>query len=1081
MKKQIAFALLFCVTSLVVQAQKVDEFKMPPNAAKPRVWWHWMNGNITKNGIQKDLDWMEKTGIGGFHNFDAALFTPVIVPQKLVFMTPEWKDAFKFTTELAHKKGLEMAIAGSPGWSVAGGPWVEPKDAMKKYVWSEVLLEGGQIFKGKIPQPLAVSGPFLDIEMKADALSGGVPHELPEFYKDSYLIAYKLPDTEKHLPNLKPIITVSGGDFDVKKLLDHNIKEQFEIPPMQIGEDMYIQYAFDNPQTFKAFGVAGGSDDPLAQFNGIPLNRYLRVSDDGIDFKTIAHMSGSYAPFNTQAIPTTTAKYWRMCFETLKPEISPIMRMMGINNAEPKGVKVSEFVLFNTNRIDQWEDKAGFTPWTEKGLDKGSANDDVISQNDIIDLSSKMKEDGSLEWEVPSGEWIILRMGYSLTGRQNHPASPEATGLEVDKLDENAVRKYINTYLDLYKDATGGQMGKNGLSHMILDSYEAGHMTWTHDFPEEFQKRRSYSLLKWLPVLTGRVVESTEKSEQFLWDFRKTIGEMIVDNHYNVIGEELQKRGMKRYTESHENKRIFLADGMDVKRYADIPMSAMWTPGSLAGGEDEEVRSEADIREAASVANIFGKPFVAAESMTSVGKAFQEFPEKLKRTADLEMASGLNRFIIHTSVHQPLDIGPGFSLGPFGQYFSRLETWSGAGAKAWVDYLSRSSYMLQQGKNVADILYYYGENTNITWVFREQLPLLPSGIEYDFVNATILKNDVYSKDGLLVVPSGNTYKVLVLDESAKEMTLGVLQKIKILQDAGVKVVGQKPESSPSMSDNQDEFKKLAAQVASKIENLQSLALTPDIIVSSTKHKILYRHRQTDDKKEIYWINNRSVEPTDAVISFNVSGKTPMLWNPETGNLHALSFEIKDGRTIIPLNLKSWDALFVVFERAVEVNFFTAKNPVKKSEQTLSNPWKINFNGSSKTYTDLQSWTDDPTTKYFSGTAIYSTNFNQKKVKKGEQYSLDIDDVYNIAEVILNGENLGTIWKKPYKIDLSKALKKGNNVLEISVTNTWANRLIGDAQAETKDKSTFTSMPLVAPQMPLLSAGMIGKVKIICLK
>jgi hypothetical protein len=202
------------------------------------------------------------------------------------------------------------------------------------------------------------------------------------------------------------------------------------------------------------------------------------------------------------------------------------------------------------------------------------------------------------------------------------------------------VRKYIDTYLDMYKDATGGQMGKEGLSHMVLDSYEAGHMTWTKAMPEEFKKRRGYDMMAWIPVLAGRVVQSAEASEQFLWDFRKTIGELIVENHYEVIGDALHARGMKRYTESHENGRIFLADGMDVKRKADIPMSAMWTPGSLAGGADEEVRSEADIREAASVAHIYGQNLVAAESMTSISNAFSWHPEKLKRTADLEMASG---------------------------------------------------------------------------------------------------------------------------------------------------------------------------------------------------------------------------------------------------------------------------------------------------------------------------------------------------------------------------------------------------------------------------------------------------------
>lgn len=1080
----VAFQWIDCKSqenSLVApKSPMLQNFQTPPNEAKPRVWWHWMNGNITKEGIQKDLDWMEKTGIGGFQNFDANLFTPVVVPEKLVFMTPKWKEAFKFTTDLAIKKGLEMAIAGSPGWSVTGGPWVEPKDAMKKYVWSEVLINGGKTFDGKLPLPPNTIGKFQDAEIEGGGLTGGFVGEKPEFYQDAFVVAYRLTDQEKHLPDLNPKMSKSGGDFDTSKLLDHDINTHYLLPPMKVGEDMWVQYAFDEPQTFKAFAIAGASKDPLAEFNGAPENRSLKVSDDGINFRKIAKVSGSTVPFNTVSIPPTTAKYWRMCFETLPPAFNPFLAMMGApSDPKPEGVEVAEFVLFNTSRIDQAEDKAGFSPWQEIGLVKGSVDEDAILKENIIDLTDKMKSDGTLNWKAPKGgEWIILRFGYSLTGRQNHPASPEATGLEVDKLDKAAVRNYINTYLDLYRDATGGQMGSKGLGYMILDSYEAGHMNWTTNFPQEFEKRRGYSLLKWLPALTGRVVQSTLETEKFLWDFRKTIGEMITENHYDVIGEELHKRGMKRYTEAHENKRIYLADGMDVKRYSDIPMSAMWTPGSLAGGADEEVRSEADIREAASVANIYGKPFVAAESMTAVGRPFQDYPEKLKRTADLEMASGLNRFVIHTSVHQPLEKGPGFSLGPFGQYFSRLETWSGAGAKAWIDYLARSSYMFQQGQNVADVLYYYGENTNITWVCREQLPEMPKGLEFDFVNASILKEDIKAEDGILVSPSGNTYKVLMLDESAKEMTLSVLKKISELQKAGVKVVGTKPESSPSLTDEISEFQKLAKEVGAQMSNIENLDLTPDVIISGTDHKIRFRHRKVAGQKDVYWLNNRNDEPTSATISFNIMGKLPKLWNAQTGTVIPVGYEQKDGRTLVSLQLESWDAIFIVFEENTSANSLTIFEPIKQSEQIISGDWSVDFDGKTKVISELKSWTETEDTKYFSGTAIYSNEFKLKKLNKNTSYLLELSDVKNVAQVFLNGQEIGTIWKKPYSIDITKAAKKGNNLLEIKVTNLWVNRLVGDAQPHVQERTTFTTMPFYQKEAPLFPSGIIGEVKLL---
>ena len=780
--KYLVFSLLLMASMSYAQNPLLQGFQTPPNAAKPRVWWHWMNGNISKNGIQKDLDWMKQVGIGGFQNFDANLFTPVVVPKKLVFMQPDWKDVFKFTTELADKNGLEMAIAGSPGWSVTGGHWVEPKDAMKKYAWSETLVEGGQKFIGKLPQPPDNIGKFQDVKMTEASVSGGFIGTPPHFYQDAYVIAYRLGDNEKHLMDLKPKMSLSGGNFDPKVLFDHDLNKTYEIPPMKVGEDMWIQYAFDEPQTFKAFSIAGASSDVLAEFNGGPLNRSLKVSDDGVTFREVAKVSGSTVPFNTVSIPTTTAKYWRMCFTTLPPASNGMLAMMGMpSKKDPDGVNVSEFVLFNTSRIDQAEDKAGFSPWKESPLTPNGGINlvDAISENEVVDLTSKMKADGSLEWTPPllskggsdpnspfggRGAWMIVRFGYSLTGRQNHPASPEATGLEVDKLDKVAVKKYINTYLNMYKDATGGMMGAKGLTHMILDSYEAGHMNWSSSFPKEFQKRRGYDIKTWIPVLVGRIVKSTDASEKFLWDFRKTIGELIAENHYDVIGDELHKRGMKRYTESQEDRRVYLADGMDVKRNADIPMSAMWTPGSLAVGNDEEIRSEGDIREAASVAHIYGQNLVAAESMTSVQNAFSFHPEKLKRTADLEMASGLNRFVIHTSVHQPLDDKmPGFSLGPFGQYFTRQETWTETGGQAWMAYLGRSCHLLQQGKHVADVLYLYGENTNITWQFKEKLPDI-AGYEYDFCNSSALINVMQVKNGKIVTPSGMSYSLLILDE-----------------------------------------------------------------------------------------------------------------------------------------------------------------------------------------------------------------------------------------------------------------------------------------------------------------------------
>ncbi len=1093
-------AIVFYYNPIVAQTVTTDNllqgFINPPNAAKPRVWWHWMNGNISKDGIQKDLDWFTRVGIGGFQNFDAALFTPVVVPKKIVFMTSEWKDAFKFTAELADKKGLEMAIAGSPGWSVTGGPWVDKKDGMKKYVWTETRVKAGETFSGKLPQPSDATGKFQNVQISKGGFLNGFIGDIPAFYQDAFVIAYRLPDNEKYFTDFNPQLNSSGGSFNVKDLTDGSLTNAAFLPPMKVGEDMWLQYEFETPQTFKAFSIAGAVQTAMQDFDGVPLNRTLKVSDDGINFREVAQLSGSIIPLNTVSIPATTAKYWRIAFKTLPPPVNVFAAMSGGNPVGEKsdGVNIAEFILYSTDRIDQIEDKAGFTPWKENNKTFLPQNADAINIDGVIDLTSEMKTDGTLNWTPPpggQGGWAIIRLGYSLTGRQNHPASPEATGLEVDKLDKDAVKKYINTYLDLYKDATGGIMGSKGLQYMVLDSYEAGHMTWTKNFPEEFKKKRGYDIKTWIPVLTGRVVTNIGSSEKFLWDFRKTIGELIVENHYDVIGDELHKRGMKRYTESHEDRRIYLADGMDVKRNADIPMSAMWTPGSLAGGANEEVRSEGDIRESASVANIYGKAIVAAESMTSIQNAFSFHPEKLKRTADLEMASGLNRFVIHTSVHQPLDDKqPGFSLGPFGQYFTRHETWA-AQSKVWIEYLARSCQLLQQGKNVADVLYYYGENQNITWLTKEKLPAIPAGYEFDFINSTALIEAISFANGKLVAKSGNTYNLLVFDESAKNMTLPVLKKLNELVKAGAKISGTKPMQSPSLSDNAVEFQKIVNEIwgnpnvlkGSVADALKTLKVAEDVIIKNAAAKILYRHRKTN-QQDIYWLDNRSDAENVAEISFNITGKLPERWHPQTGKTEKVSYQFKDGRTIIPLHFHSWEAYFIIFKDKTSTVAFTKPTVKTQTVATVSNSWQVSFPTiGTKKFEKLNSWPEnsDNAVKYFSGTATYQNNFSITNIDKKATYEIDLGEVKNIAEVMVNGKNMGITWKKPFTINITSALKPGNNKIEIRVTNLWVNRLIGDAQPDVKIKTTFTTIPFYKPDSPLLPSGLIGPVKILSIK
>ncbi|MEO5996069.1 MAG: glycosyl hydrolase [Chitinophagaceae bacterium] len=1102
---------LFCFTGSRSQIRNNDtllsHFASPPNSAKPRVWWHWMNGNITTQGIRKDLEWMNRVGIGGMQNFDAALATPQIVEKRLTYMTPEWKDAFLFTTKLADSLKLEMAIAGSPGWSESGGPWVPAKDGMKKLVWSEICMKGGRPFTGTLPKPPTTTGVFQNLPYEEGIGLSGPTAAPPEYYEDITVIAYKLPESDIPLNELNPKITSSSGNFNLAQLTDGNLAKTNLLSSTTNGENAWIQFEFEKPQIIKAVTILGGGDKgPFGLFGEKTDTRSLEVSDEGRQFKRVSFLPAGNVLQQTIAIPPTIAKFYRITFKN-PPAPFSFGAMLGAGSEPPKppaGTDIAEIVLYSNTRINRFEEKAAFAAATDIHAHATPTTPDIIAINDIIDLSGKMNTDGSLNWRAPAGTWNIVRFGYSLTGKQNHPASPEATGLEVDKLNPVAVKAYFENYLDQYKNATGGLMGsKGGLQYMVTDSWEAGVQNWTNNMMAEFFKRRGYSMLTWMPVLTGHIIKSAKASEQFLWDYRKTLSELVSEYHYDQLTTILHQRGMKRYSESHESGRALIADGMEVKRTADIPMSAMWTPGTIGG---DGTGYKADIRESASVAHIYGQNLVAAESLTALGNAWSFSPERLKPTADMEMASGLNRFVIHTSVHQPSDEKiPGLGLGPFGQWFTRHETWAEQ-AKAWTSYLARSCFMLQQGKFIADVIYFYGEDNNITSLFGKKLPNIPEGYNYDFVNADALIHLLSVNEGQIITPSGMRYQLLALDSNSMQMTLKVARKISALVKAGAIIVGPKPTGTPGLSDDTATFNTIIKELwgnentniktvgKGKVfqgQNIQqvltALKITPDFeyTKSQANTQLLYVHRKLPSQ-EFYWINNRNDHVENLDLTFRVSGKSVEIWHPETGLTEPASYSFADGRTKIPLYLAPFDAVFVVFRGNTTVATHIIPQPKETELTTVEGSWNISFQkdrgAPAETSLDkLTSWTNnaDINIKYFSGTATYSKSIiaTDSWFKKDSQLWLDLGDVKNIAEVFINGKSLGIAWKKPFRIDVTNALKAGENTLVVKVTNLWVNRLIGDQQAGIEKKITYTTMPFYRADSPLLPSGLIGPVRI----
>ena len=1071
-----------------------DGFRDPPASARPRVWWHWMNGNVTEEGIRLDLEWMKRIGIGGAQTFDAQLQTPQVVEKRLVYMTPEWKHAFRTAAETADKLGLELAIAASPGWSESGGPWVKPDDGMKKLVWSETRIPGGKRFKGKLAAPPITTGPFQDLGMQPEI---GVDHpktDLPQLYRDTYVFA--VPETDAPLA---PVWSASSGAINGNLLTDGKQGTAAEIPLGKADAPTWIRADFAAPQQVRSATLAM---PPVSLFSAARFVPVLEASIDGTSFSEVARFPTGTSAEYTITFPAITAKALRVRFvaeqsgfglPTPPAPGAEFPAFPGFMSGTAPHVTVAELTFSTAARTHRFEEKAGFATTLDYNAIP-TPDMPATPESAVIDLTSRMKPDGALDWTAPKGNWRVLRLGYSLTGTENHPAPPEATGLEVDKFDASAVRRYVNTYLDTYVDAAGADMlGAHGVRALLNDSIEVGASNWTPTLVAEFKAQRGYDPMPWLPALTGTILGSPARTDAFLHDFRATLADLMADAHYKTIAEEAHKRGLIHYSEALEDKRPSLGDDMAMRRNADVPMAAMWSYDTANG--QPQPSYQGDMRGAASVAHVYGQNLVAAESLTAALQPWAFAPRDLKPMIDMEFASGVNRPVIHTSVHQPLtDKAPGFSLFIFGQYFNRLETW-GEQARPWVDYMARSSYMLQQGRNVADVAYFYGEEAPLTALFAQAVPGdLPTGNAFDFVNPDVLLNQLSNDGADLVAKSGARYKALYLGGSSARMSLAVLQRIDTLVRGGATLIGEKPTGSPALMDDPALFARLADALwagdtgkgrvlASHDPDsaLASLGIAPDMAYTKAvpDTQLRFVHRKAADA-EIYFLTNRKNRAEPTTLSFAVAGKAPEWWDADTGKAAPLGYTTADCRTSITLTLKPWQSGFVVF-RAAGPASRDVPTPVRSEIATLTGPWALAFQAgrgapASVMLPALADWTQsaDPGVRYFSGTATYRQTVKVPAIRSGHRLILDLGDVRDLAEVIVNGKSAGILWQPPYEADVTGLVHAGTNTLEVRVTNLWVNRLIGDAQPGAKP-ITFTTLKTYRADAPLRPSGLIGPV------
>ena len=1072
MKLRLIILLLFSA-ALTLPAQEYKDFRTPPESARPRVWWHWMDGNISKEGIRADLLWMKRAGIAGFHQFDAGgRPVPLMVEERIPYMSTMWKEAFSYAIHLADSLGLEATIASCPGWSTSGGPWVAPSEGVKKLVWRTTKTKGGKQLSLKLPEPFTTPGFWQNYPEPSSSDK--------RWYSDIAVLAIPLKSNDKSMDEFGAKVSASGGDFNNGILTDGDYSDLRILPPDEKTGFGWICYEFPTETTIRALHIATKAGRRLYRAEPAPVNMFLQSSNDGETWRNICPIPESIIPSITIDIPETTARFFRL----------------KVKNSGSAGRPFSEFVLYGVTKVNMAQDKAGFAPPFDLQQFPTPATEDATKLEDIIVLTDRMSPDGTLEWEAPAGNWKIIRIGASLTGKTNHPASPEATGLEVDKLDPEAWTRYFRTYLDMYKEACDGMLGERGIRYILNDSYEGGLFNWTETMVREFRSRRGYDLIPWMAALTGEIVENSEDTERFLWDWRKTIGELFVEN-YDRLNGILESYGMAgRYTESHENGRVVPADGMDIKRNAAIPMSAFWIKSSekIISGMDIEM-SMSDIKESASVSHVFGQKIVAAESFTANGiggKAYTYSPSSLKERADIAFMCGLNRIVVHDSAHQPNDTAiPGPGLFQYGQWFNRHETWAEQ-ARCWTDYLSRTCYMLQQGKYIADVLVYYGEDNNANGLYGHHFPPIPKGYDFDFINPSGLLEAVRVEKGRLVSNGGTEYSVLYLGNNCRIMSLRVLRRLVDLADSGIPICGTLPEIRASLGDDPEEF----ARLLNKLSNspnvdcfslpdaaLKKKGISPDF---ESSVPLDYVHRKDEDGNDIYWIKNFSKDNVKAHVSLRSHLPYARILDPQTGNSNWVECTVNAGRATIELDLVQEDAIFVVLSPNGEKPAYRTFAAVPAG--IISTDWTVRFQkgrGAPDTafFPRLHSLSEhaEPGIRFFSGTASWkgSVILTNKDLKGAAKFKIDLGEVANIAEVSINGNYAGILWKKPFSLELPESFfKKGKNSIEVRVTNLWPNRIIGDCQEDAKEHFTTTPYHFYDAEDPLLPSGLMGPVTLL---
>ncbi len=1059
-----------------------EGWRNPPADARPHAYWLWLNGYTDAKTAREELDAMKEAGFSGVLLFDMGARGEASTqpPAGPAFLSEPWLAQMKDAVSHAKGLGLQVDFSVISSWDM-GGHWIEPEHASKGIYISETNLQGGAPVDLVLPFPEPPQGAPLG------------PDGKPSFWTDTAVLA---------IPGAK-----RAAGHDIVLQLDPPAEHTITAVMLDQGDPGKTPIAATLSPA-KEFHVAVSTTGPRdADFREV-LRGTLPQGSGARRFALPDGTTARYVKLTLLSAHHPDRKHWSL------GEFS-VLDANGVNLA---GSHAADRTKSGAELMRGSPGISATRTWSVHNIHNGEVNGprgmyataglppfQIENAAQVVNVTSKVDREGRLRWpDAPAGNWTILRYVVMNTGERLKVPSPNSDGWATDHLSAPATDAHMDYVLARLRD-TFGDLPNSGLRNLYLASYEVVGPVWSPGFLADFQKLRGYDTAPYLPAVFGAQVGDEATTERFLFDYRKTLGEVLVNSYYRAACAAANKAGLGIKSEA----------GGPGPPIHNVPVDALLANSAVdeIQGEFWPFRPTADnlwvVKETASAGHLYGKPRVHMEAFTSTDH-WREGPQDLKPSADRVFTEGGNHMVWHTWSHAPPDAGkPGWVYGA-GSHVNRNVTWWPK-IKPFVSYLSRTSYLLQRGQFVGDVLYYYGDGGYKFVLPRKVKPELGPGYDYDYINSDGILTRLQVKDGRFVYPDGSSYAVLVMPDSEAAADPQVLAKIDELVKAGGTVIGAPPRRAEGLTNypaSDEHIRALASQMWADLNGqdltsrahgkgrvvwgktprqiLTEMGIGPDV---TAPEAIDFIHRR-DGHTEIYFLRNVTQEAQKASVTFRVDGKQPEFWDPVSASIQPAPGASQTGphQLSVPIELAGNGSVFVVFRNSASRFVPPPEKPAGLPEPVeISGAWTVDFeNGPSGiAFPQLRSWSEheDATIRHFAGNARYRTTFQLPSGwrSNGIRAEIDLGRLAAIGEVWLNGQPLGVTWTQPFRVDATSALRDGGNELVVEVTNTWHNRLVADAKLPPAERTTRTNVTVTMgkpfAESDLLPGGLFGPVKL----